>query len=99
MDIFKLFKKVPQGREMMKAPTPNADEKTRNSELIWQNFWGCYDAVMELGCLRQSININPDHADAVEQMFVCAIDDLVHAGTNLVNDYQSKKVKEEPNGS
>ena len=91
MDIFKLFKAEPNGSKMMQAPTPQADEKLRQSELIWQRFWGQYDAVMEMACLRKSVNVSPEHANKIEEMFVETLEELAINAEALVSDYKKNQ--------
>lgn len=92
MNIFKLFKEEAKGKEMMKAPTPDASDKVFKSELIWQRFWGQYDGVMEMACMRKSVHLSPEHAEIVEKMFIESLEELIVNTQALVEDY--KKTKE-----
>jgi len=91
MNIFKLFKEEPKGRDMLKAPTPNANDKVMKSELIWQKFWGQYDGVMEFACMRKSIHLSPVHANMIEEMFIESLEELILNTEALIEDYRQSK--------
>lgn len=92
MNIFKLFKEQEKGRDMMKAPTVGASAEVMQSELVWQRFWGQYDGVMEMACMRKSVHLSPEHAEVIEKMFIESLEELILNTEALVTDY--KKTKE-----
>lgn len=91
MDIFKLFKEQPKAPAMVNPPTPNATDKVWRSELIWQRFWGQYDGVMEMACMRKSVNMSPEHALKIEEMFIESLQELVVNTQALIDDYKKNQ--------
>lgn len=98
MNIFKLFKQEEKGKSMLKAPP--SDPKELDATLLWNSFWGTYDYVTEIACLRRSVNFNMDrdHHMQIEKMFIDALTDLHKYSGALVEDYK-KTQEEKPDAS
>lgn len=89
MNILKLFKQEEKGKQMQKAVP--SDSKDHEATLIWNRFWGQYDAVHEMACMRKSIHITPEQAEKIEEMFIESLEYLIHDTKALIDDYKKSK--------
>lgn len=88
MDLFGLFKKTPMGADFMDS---FEEIQRKGCDYSWSDFWGAYDGLAEMACLRQSVHITPDQTKTIEILFDETLERLVDYGTILL-----KKRRENP---
>jgi|GEM_PF-3187748 len=91
MNILKRFKQEEKGKDMMKPMASEAKE--HDSTLIWNRFWGQYDGVHEMACMRQSVHLSPEHYEVIDKMFIESLEELILNTEALVADYKKSKEK------
>ena len=90
---FLTFKKMKEDKVAPNVQKPVLD----TFDLLWNNFWGEYDGLMEWAYMRQSIHTDATDAEIVESMFIKNLNNLSNTAAKLAADLEDL-ANYDPNG-